>query len=367
MKSGADTLCNGLRFVESRDGLGGSWVRRYKSRTGKMKQYTFAKYPELSVIEARAYVELVRGQENTVACQFGEPTIGVLIDRYLDEYIKAQRSSGSAATVRSAMVRNLRPVATKKLDQVSAAMLHELILTVKKRAPTMANLLRSELKQAWSYGLSIGLTSVVCPITSMTGGRFKASARDRVLSDTELPLIINSLGNYSRALADVIIICLYTGLRSGEVVGISSFDFEIDNGVLWLTIPRERMKNKLAHRVPIFSRAREVIERRIEEKIGSFLFPTKRDSYKQIKQVTLAREVYRTLSAVRDWHLHDLRRTTRTNLQRIGCPFEISETILAHKLPGVSSVYARFQYTDEKVKWLKELADYYDRLTSSPT
>ncbi len=88
----------------------------------------------------------------------------------------------------------------------------------------------------------------------------------------------------------------------------------------------------------------------------------KNNANKPIPQVTLGREVYNTQGAVKDWHLHDIRRTTRTNLQRIGCPFEVSETILAHKLPGVAAVYARYHYTDEKIQWLRKLADYYDNM-----
>ena len=359
MKPGADTQCKGLRYAPHVDGSTGSWVRRFKTTVGKMRQYTFAQYPDVSLGEAREYIESVRGQENTVACQYGEPTIAALIERYLNEYIKAQRGPQAILNVRSALFKNLEPIRTKKLDQVTASMLHELILTIKKRAPTMAQSMRAELSQAWSYGLSIGLTNTPCPITSMTGGRFTRHARDRILSDTEIKTVMHNPA-YSPALADTIIISLYTGMRSGEVVAIHASEFETDsNGVLWLTIPRERMKNDQAHRVPFFSKARSAVESKIINQCG-YVFSQKRDKSKHIKQVALAREVYDAARGA--WRLHDLRRTARTNLQRIGCPFEISETILAHKLPGVASVYARYQYNDEKIKWLSALADHYDNL-----
>ena len=358
MKPGADALCKGLRY-EPKSKDSGRWVRRFKTQTGKMKQYTFATYPETSLNDARIYVDSVRGQDCPAIRQLGEPTIGILIDRYIDEYIKAQRTPAAAASVRSALIRTLKPISRMKLHEVTAAILNELILTVKKRAPTMARLLRSELKQAWSYALSIGMTNTPCPITSLTGGRFKTVQRDRILNDDEVKQLMANLGQYSDHLQDIIKICLYTGMRSGEVVGLQSNWFETIDGVLWVTIPGELMKNKQAHRVPLFSSARYVAVKRINK---GPLFPAKRDKSKALKQVDLAREVYNVSGSKDGWHLHDLRRTTRTNLQRIGCPFEISETILAHKLPGVSSVYARFQYTDEKIDWLKKLADYYDKL-----
>lgn len=359
MKPGADNQCPGLRFVPSGDG--GRWVRRYKTKTGKMKQYTFARYPETDVDAAREYVESVRGQDNPLLLTTGEPSIDQLCDKYIDEYIKHNRSNDVLISVRSALKRNLKPIASVPLDQVNAAMLHELILTVKKRAPSMAMLMRSELKQAWSYGLAIGMTNISCPITTLTGGRFRRNKRDRILSDTEVPQVLNNLHLYSFALQDVIRICLYTGLRSGEVVRLHSDWFVDDGGVLWLTIPKEHMKNGMAHRVPFFGAALDAWMHRTVGGPG-YLFPQKRNPQKHITQVALSREIYRVDSPVKDWRLHDLRRTTRTNLQRIGCPFEVSETILAHKLPGVSAVYARFQYNDEKIKWLTKLAEYYDRI-----
>ena len=356
LENGPDAECKGLRFCN------GNWIRRYKSRAGKMKQYIFASYPETSIEQARDYVNSVRGTDSPAIAQLGEPTIGLLIERYLNEYIEAQRTVPAAATVRSALLRNLRPIMTKRLKDLDAAILHEIILTTKKRAPTMAQLMRSELKQAWSYGLSTGITRIPCPITSLTGGRFTRRARDRILNDTELTQLISSIGQFTDTLSDVINICLYTGLRSGEVVATHSEELETDNnGVLWLTIPQTRMKNVLAHRVPLLSKAEEIIKNRADRYACGYLFPRKNDQAGPIRQATLAREVYRHVLGA--WHLHDLRRTTRTNLQRIGCPFEISETILAHKLPGVSSVYARFQYNDEKIKWLSELAGFYDRIS----
>lgn len=327
-----------------------------------MKQYIFASYPETSIEQAREYVNSVRGTDSPAIAQLGEPTIGLLIERYLNEYIEAQRTAPAAASVRSALLRNLRPIMTKRIEDIDAALLHEIILTTKKRAPTMAQLMRSELKQAWSYGLSIGITRIPCPITSLTGGRFNRRARDRILKDTELAQILDNLGQFTAPLAHVISICLYTGLRSGEVVATHSEELETDeNGILWLTIPQTRMKNVLAHRVPLLSKAAEIVKNRVDRYACGYLFPGNKEQASPRRQATLAREVYRHVMG--DWHLHDLRRTTRTNLQRIGCPFEISETILAHKLPGVSSVYARFQYTEEKIKWLAELAGFYDRIS----
>ena len=56
------------------------------------------------------------------------------------------------------------------------------------------------------------------------------------------------------------------------------------------------------------------------------------------------------------WTSHDLRRTTRTGLARLGCPYEIGESILGHRLPGVAGVYN--VYADEMRNWLDRWAEH---------
>jgi integrase len=57
-----------------------------------------------------------------------------------------------------------------------------------------------------------------------------------------------------------------------------------------------------------------------------------------------------------DFRLHDLRRTHRTLLSRIGTPFEVAEAILGHKAMGVAAVYDRHSYEAEKGIALDRLA-----------
>jgi len=127
-------------------------------------------------------------------------------------------------------------------------------------------------------------------------------------------------------------------------------------GVLWVEIPAERMKAGRAHCTPLVGRAREIVEARMLT--GSpFLFARRqREGHESraIEQKVLGVEVYahagrskaaayarRRMCPVRDWAPHDLRRTARTLLAELGCPFEVGEAILAHTLPGVARVYSR--------------------------
>ena len=51
---------------------------------------------------------------------------------------------------------------------------------------------------------------------------------------------------------------------------------------------------------------------------------------------------------VQDWTPHDLRRTMRTGLARLGISHEVGELCLGHRLGGVAGVYNLYQYADEQ-------------------
>ncbi len=55
------------------------------------------------------------------------------------------------------------------------------------------------------------------------------------------------------------------------------------------------------------------------------------------------------LSGIERWRLHDLRRTARTGLAKLGVPQNVAETVLNHAERNVLvSTYDRHEYTDEK-------------------
>ena len=66
------------------------------------------------------------------------------------------------------------------------------------------------------------------------------------------------------------------------------------------------------------------------------------------------------------FRLHDLRRTARTLLSRIGVSFEVAEAILGHRPRGIVAVYNLHSYEAEKRIALAKLADAIDRIVNPP-
>jgi integrase len=62
------------------------------------------------------------------------------------------------------------------------------------------------------------------------------------------------------------------------------------------------------------------------------------------------------------WRLHDLRRTARSLMSRAGVNKEIGERCLAHAIGGVSGVYDRHAYLEEKKAAFDALAALIERI-----
>jgi integrase len=77
--------------------------------------------------------------------------------------------------------------------------------------------------------------------------------RDRVLSEEEIRHVWRVLDCERLAIAATLKLALLTVQRRSEVLGIRWEELDLETG--WWTIPAERAKNKLAHRVPLARRA----------------------------------------------------------------------------------------------------------------
>ncbi len=100
--------------------------------------------------------------------------------------------------------------------------------------------------------------------------------RDRMLSEDEINVFLDQLPDVglSRTIQLVLLLCLVTAQRRGEVVNAQKSEF-VDG---WWTIPGERTKNGSIHRVPLSPMAKTLLEE-IKERSGEspWLFPGRKD------------------------------------------------------------------------------------------
>ena len=193
--------------------------------------------------------------------------------------------------------------------------------------------------------------------------RTSEQPRDRVLSDSEIIEFWNALGSTSGSM--LLKMILVTGQRPGEVRQMQWK--EVQDG-LW-TIPREKTKNGLTHVVPLSEKATDILKA-MEKKTGAgcgagnYVFPGKRIGRTELlgkrcltrsAGTTYMKRIIKRLGWEEVATAHDLRRTMRTHLSKIGVSKSIAERLLNHKERGISGTYDHYDYEKEKtaalVKW----------------
>ena len=65
---------------------------------------------------------------------------------------------------------------------------------------------------------------------------------------------------------------------------------------------------------------------------------------------------------VKDWVIHDLRRTARSLLSRAGVPVDHAERCLGHAIPGIRGVYDKHQYRPEMLHAYEALSAQIERI-----
>jgi len=175
----------------------------------------------------------------------------------------------------------------------------------------------------------------------------KERARARILSDGELRALWKA-AEAAGPFGTFIKFLLLTAARRSEASKMT-WD-EINDGVWLLPATRNKVKQDLAR--PLSGAARKLVARL--PKIGRYVFTF--DGVKPITGFSNLRDRLDAACRVKDWTLHDLRRTARSLLSRAGIAADVAEMCLGHVLTGVRGTYDRHEYHAEKKQAFEALA-----------
>ena len=186
-----------------------------------------------------------------------------------------------------------------------------------------------------------------------------ANRRTRVLNDDELRAIwkATETGGTFPALVRFL---LLTGARRGEAAGLI-WD-EIDSAGNWL-LPASRHKNKTDLSRPLSKAALAIIE--AQPRIGDSPFVFTLDGKQPVSFGRVKRN-FIDRSGVKNWRMHDLRRTARTLLSRAGVDVDVAERCLGHALPAIRATYDHHSFEREMRAAFEKLAALIERIVHPP-
>jgi integrase len=162
--------------------------------------------------------------------------------------------------------------------------------------------------------------------------------REHILNDDELAAIYRAAEKLGYPFGYIVLICIHTGLRRGEVRSLKWSYVTPEH----ITLPGEVTKNGHTHTLPnLIGDTLALIP-----KTSELLFPSEAGTPFSAWSKNKAK--FDSLCGVTDWTLHDLRRTFATNMARweLASP-ETTDRLLNHvsgSQSKISKVYNRWHY-----------------------
>ena len=253
-------------------------------------------------------------------------------------------------------------IGAKQLSEVTPDDVLAVTDTIKSRgADQMALATRNVMKRLFVY--AIARQKITFNPAAAIEAKFIATAksRDVALSPKEVGTLLrgiyqSSLKRAHKLALHLLILCM---VRKGELVGAKWEEIDFEKAE-W-AIPAERMKKDKAHLIPLSKQALAMFEELKGLASGSeWVFPS-RSSLKQPIALSTLNQAVRSLDlGVRDFVLHDFRRTASTHLHETGFNSDVIEKALAHETKGIRGVYNKAQYLEPRREMLQWWADFVD-------
>jgi integrase len=205
--------------------------------------------------------------------------------------------------------------------------------------PSVPDKVRASLSKFFVWAMQEGLVDAN-PVIGTNKG--KATARDRVLTNSELAAIWHALpvGDYG----DIVKLLILTGQRREEIGALRWSEVDLDQELI--TLPEHRTKNYRKHHVPLAPAALAILKARPQA--GDFVFGRS----KGFNGWSKCKAALDQVLAVAPWHLHDCRRTLSTGMHdQLDIPPHIVEAVLNHvsgQKAGVAGTYNLARYDKQK-------------------
>jgi integrase len=330
-----------------------SWYCAYSYR-GKQRWLHFGNAATILLADARMLVRktmmAVAEDRDVVAERKAERSGGTFADlhqKYLDQHAKRNNKSWKQAD--ALIRRNALP----KLGQMQATSITRAdikAMMAKIEAPVVANQTLAAVSAIFTWGVREEIVAAnPCKLIS----RNPTKSRERVLSESELPLFWRALADVDAVDACALRTILLTGQRPGEVAHMRRE--HLKDG--WWEMPGEPVKdiwpgtkNAAAHRVWIPQAAQALLG----DGSSGFVFAGARGGRVSSLDVTM-----RAISAklcIERATPHDLRRTHGSTVTALGFGRDAMNRIQNHREGGIASVYDRHGYAEENKRIMESVA-----------
>jgi len=352
-----------------------SYFLYYRTASGQQRRPTIGAHGSITVDEARQIArrwsaEVFAGRDVSTERQErrASSTVIDLCDRYIRDYARVHKKPRSIASDQSLINNHIIPLLGKaKISDVSRADIERAKLAIRdgKTARTREAKKRGRSIVRGGAGIAnraISLLSKMFACAEDWGLRegnpaqkirkFAEKRKDRFLSEEEVARLLVTLKvaetrqSESAAAISAIKLLLFTGMRSGEVLGLRVRDIDIGRGILLLP------DSKTGGRIVVLNEpSRETVERAMKgRELDEILFAGANGS-----PIALTRPWYRLREAAgidKTANLHCLRHTFASHSVMNGLSLAQVGALLGHR-----STQTTLRYADHAVDAIRGYAE----------
>ncbi len=330
------------------------WAYRF-TIAGKVSEVGLGSFPAITLAEARdkalearrqakAGVSPVEAKRAAAIEASGKPTFGKMADDLIASKASEWRNEKHKAQWKMTLKTYCSPIYNKAVDLVETADVLEILTPLWQRAPETASRLRGRIEAVLDAAKAKGYRKGENPaawrghLSHLLPKRQKLTrGHHAAMPYVDIPEFIAKLRE-SDALAGIALeFTILTAARTGEALGARWDEIDMKSKV-W-EIPAHRMKAGKPHRVPLSTRATQIVETLAVAKVGEFIFFGKKAD-KPLSN--MAMEMVLRRMDVKDVTVHGFRSAFRDWAgNETPFPREVCEAALAHVVGGVEGAYRR--------------------------
>jgi integrase len=391
-KGQVDHFDQGYPGLALRISYGGrrTWVF-FNRWDGKLHRARLGTYPAMSLAEAReAWREAREKADKGIDPSFRKPKgASSTIDGVADEFLKRHVANLKPRTIEE----YTRPIeklikprwghrAPKEITRADILTLLDDV--AEKSGPIAANRTLSLVRKFWNWAVERGI------VESNPGDRVKPYAkersRDRVLSDDELAQLWPAFDEMGYPFGAFMKILLLTAQRRQEVATMQWCDIDLGTQPPTWTVPRSVTKGDREHTVQLSEQVIAILTEIPKFEGNDYVFTSKPgrpvSGFSKAKVIADRRVLEARQKSAEEtgqdpkaatplpaWRIHDLRRTAASNMARMGIPPHVVAAVLNHSpgsTQGITAIYNRYRYSDEKRDALYRWARHIESLLNSP-
>lgn len=258
----------------------------------------------------------------------------------------------------------LGPLGNVELPDLTRADLVKRVREIEARGrPGTAKELKTRASVFLSWCVDHGLI-IASPLAGWRRQRKTRAERidrpGRALADWELPELWKAAEAQGWPFGPYLKLLLLLGQRRTETMAMRWRDVDLE-AKLW-TVPAEITKSGRAHRVPLPRQAVDILRTHKRAAKSDLVFPGRRNRPMTGWSKRLP-DVYELTAkaGMAPWSPHDLRRSVRTGLGKLGVDRVIAELVINHAISDeLTAIYDRAEYWQQRVDALQRWGDHVD-------